>query len=228
MRGTSPWALAIVAVVVVVFGNVADLGAGQDVPTLTWVAAAKAAGTLVIVLSAARWTGVTWREMGVVRAGSTRSALIGAAVGLVLAILSLVALHLATQVTYRPVRGETVTALLLHALVGVPLVTALPEELAFRGLLLGLAMRQLSPLKAALLASALFVAWHLVIQAQTLALTNFAGPSMARLAWVGALAVLFAGGLVFAFLRLRTQNLAGAVTAHWLFDAALIVGLYLS
>jgi len=157
MGGTSGWRFALIAIVLVAFGNAADLGAGRDVLTVSWVGVAKAVGTLLIVLAASRWSGVTWREMGVARAGSTQSALIGTAVGLALAILGVIALHVAAQVTYRPGRGETVPALLLHGLVGVPLLTALPEELAFRGLLLGLAMRQLSPMKATVLMSAIFV-----------------------------------------------------------------------
>jgi membrane protease YdiL (CAAX protease family) len=225
---TWSWRFVLIAIVLVAFGNVADLGAGRDVLNVSWVGVAKAVGTLLIVLAAARWSGMPWREMGIARAGSTRSALIGIAAGFALAILTVTALHFAARVTYRPVQGETVTALILHAFVGVPLLTALPEELAFRGLLLGLAMRQLSPVKATALVSAVFVAWHLVIQAQTLALTNLAGPWMLTLAWGAALAGLFAGGLGFAFLRLSTHNLAGAVTAHWLFVAVLGVGLYLT
>jgi membrane protease YdiL (CAAX protease family) len=41
-----------------------------------------------------------------------------------------------------------------------------------------------------------------------------------------AFAGLFAGGVIFALLRLRTRNLAAAVLAHWLFDAGLITGLF--
>jgi CAAX protease family protein len=221
------WSIAVISIVLVGFSNVADLGAGRDVLAISWVGVAKAGGVLLIVLVASRWTGMTWTELGVARARSARSALVGSAVGLALAILALLALHLAAQVTYRPARGEMVAVLLLHALVGLPVLTAIPEELAFRGLLLGVALRQLSPRKAIVLVSAVFVAWHIVIQAQTLALTSLGGPLMLTLAWGAALAALFAGGVVFALIRLRTQNLAGAVTAHWLFEAGLAVGLYL-
>jgi len=41
-----------------------------------------------------------------------------------------------------------------------------------------------------------------------------------------AFAGVFAGGVIFALLRLRTGNLAAAVLAHWLFDAGLITGLF--
>jgi len=74
--------------------------------------------------------------------------------------------------------------------------------------------------------SAIFVAWHVVVQVQTLALTNFTSPGQIVLATSLAVAGLFAGGLTFAFVRLRTHNLAGAVMAHWLFDGAFVTGLY--
>ncbi len=111
-------------------------------------------------------------------------------------------------------------------MVGLPLGTAIPEELAFRGLVLGLLIRKLTPLRATLVTSAIFVAWHVVVQVQTLAVTNFTNPWQIVPAMGLAFAGLFAGGVIFALLRLRTRNLAGAVVAHWLFDAGLITGLF--
>jgi len=87
-------------------------------------------------------------------------------------------------------------------------------------------MRKLTPLRATLVTSAIFVAWHVVVQVQTLAVTNFTSPWQIVPAMGLAFAGLFAGGVIFALLRLRTRNLAGAVVAHWLFDAGLITGLF--
>jgi membrane protease YdiL (CAAX protease family) len=87
-------------------------------------------------------------------------------------------------------------------------------------------MRRLTPLRAALVTSAVFVAWHLVVQVQTLAVTNLTSAWLVVPAMGLAFAGLFAGGLIFAFVRLRTHNLAGAVMVHWLFDAAFVTGLY--
>ena len=117
-------------------------------------------------------------------------------------------------------------AVLTHALVGLPLGTAIPEELAFRGLMLGLLMRKLTPLRATLVTSAFFVAWHLAVQVQTLAVTNFTSPWLIVPAMGLAFAGVFTGGVIFALLRLRTRNLAAAVGAHWFFDAGLITGLF--
>jgi membrane protease YdiL (CAAX protease family) len=93
--------------------------------------------------------------------------------------------------------------------------------------MLGLLMRKLTPLRATLVTSAIFVAWHVVVQVQTLAVTNFTSPWQIVPAMGLAFAGLFAGGVIFALLRLRTRNLAAAVVAHWLFDASLITGLFL-
>src|SRR5260370_1307773 len=90
----------------------------------------------------------------------------------------------------------------------------------------GLLMRNLTPLRASVVTRAIFVAWHVVVQVQTLSVTNFASPWQIVPAMGVAFAGLFAGGVIFAFLRLRTRNVAGAVMAHWLFDAGLVTGLF--
>jgi len=56
--------------------------------------------------------------------------------------------------------------------------------------------------------------------------TNFTSPWLIVPAMGLAFAGLFTGGVLFAFLRLSTRNLAAAVAAHWLFDAGLITGLF--
>jgi uncharacterized protein len=223
------WRVAIVSGVLLAFGNAAEAVAGPNALATSWATVAQAAGTMLIVAAAARWCRVTWAEMGVHRANLIRSALVGAATALLIVVLALAVLHLGTAVgagvTYGPIRGETLPALLFHALLALPMLTALPEELAFRGLLLGLLKRRLSSWRASLLMSAAFVAWHGVAEVQTLAQTNFTPGLVVPAAIVSVLA-LFAGGLLFAFLRLRTGNLAAAFIAHWWFDAGLVLGLY--
>jgi CAAX protease family protein len=223
------WRVAVIAAILVVFGNAAGIAAGPNVVTVSWAVIAQSAGTVLIVIIAARWCGLTWAEAGIGRTNLLRSSLIGAGIGLGLATVVLLALEagaqLGTPIAYQPLRGASISALLTHALVGLPLQTAIPEELAFRGLMLGLLMRRLTPMRAALVTSAIFVAWHLVVQVQTLAVTNFTSPWLIVPAMGLAFAALFAGGVMFALLRLRTHNLA-AVVAHWLFDAGLITGLF--
>ena len=222
--------MAVIATILIVFGNVVGIAAGPNVVTVSWEAIAQGAGTVLIVIVASRWCGLTWAQAGIGRTNLLRSSLIGAGTGLGLAAVVLLALEagawLGTPITYQPLRGVSISAVLTHALVGLPLLTAIPEELAFRGLMLGLLMRKLTPLRATLVTSAIFVAWHGAVQVQTLAVTNFTSPWLIVPAMGLAFAGVFAGGLIFAFLRLRTRNLAAAVMAHWLFDAGLITGLF--
>jgi tRNA pseudouridine32 synthase/23S rRNA pseudouridine746 synthase len=230
MPTTWGWRVAVIATVLVVFGNAAAVATGPNVVIVSWAAIAQSAGTLLIVIVASRWSGLTWAEAGIGRTNLLRSSLVGAGIGLGLAAAVLLALEvgaqLGTPISYQPLHGASIAAVLAHALVGLPLQTAIPEELAFRGLLLGLLTRKLTPLRATLVTSAIFVAWHVVVQAQTLSVTNFASPWQIVPAMGVTFAGLFAGGVIFAFLRLRTRNLAAAVTAHWLFDAGLITGLF--
>jgi len=230
MPKTWGWRVAVIATTLVVFGNVAGIVAGPNVVTDSWIAIAQSAGLVLIVIVASRWCGLTWAEAGIGRTNLLRSSLIGAGVGLGLAAVVLLGLEagaqLGTPITYQPLRGASISAVLTHSLVGLLLQTAIPEELAFRGLLLGLLMRKLTRLRATLVTSATFVAWHVAVQAQTLAATNFPRPWQIVPAMGLAFAGLFAGGVVFAVLRLRTRNLAAAVVAHWLFDAGLITGLF--
>ncbi len=230
MPTTPGWRVAVIATILVVFGNAAGIVIGPNVVTVSWAAIAQSAGTLLIVIVASRWCGLTWAEAGIGQTNLLRSSLIGAGIGLGLAAVVLVALevgaHLGTPITYKPLRGASISAVMTHALVGLPLQTAIPEELAFRGLLLGLLMRTLTPLRATLVTSAIFVAWHVVVQVQTLAVTNFPSPWQIVPATGLAFAGVFAGGVIFTLLRLRTRNLAAAFVCHWLFDAGLITGLF--
>src|SRR2546428_3379454 len=224
------WRVAVIATILILFGNAAGLAAGPNVVTVSWATMAQTAGTLLIVIVAFRWCGLTWAEAGIGRTDLLRSTLIGAGIGLGMAAGVLLALDLGallgTPITYQPLQGAATSAVLTHALVGLPLLTVIPEELAFRGLVLGLLMRKLTPLRATLVTSAIFVAWHVVVQVQTLAVTNFTSPWLIVPAMALAFAGLFAGGMIFALLRLRTRNLAAAVVAHWVFHAGLITGLF--
>lgn len=226
------WATCVVcfSIVLIVYGNVADVAVGADTLAISWAGGLKALGLLVIAAVAARACHLAWPEIGLRRTHVVRSTVIGLAVALALAAISLLVLRLGPfvggRVTYAPLNGEAVPPLLFHALIALPLQTALPEELAFRGVLLGLLMRRLSPARAAVVMSAVFVAWHVVVQAQTLAQTNLNGFLLIVLAAVAAVLGIFVGGLLFALLRVRTGNLAGAIAAHWGFNAGLVLGLY--
>lgn len=228
MRGFT--GIACYSAVLVAYGNVADLASGGDTLAISWAGGLKALGLLIIVIGAARAYGLRWREIGLNRERALVSSLTGLGVALCLTAMSLLVLGLGPfasgHVTYASLQHEALPPLLFHALIALPLQTAAPEELAFRGVLMGLLIRRVSPVRAAVLMSAVFVAWHGVVQVQTLAHTNLNGTLLMIPAAVVAGLGLFAGGLLFACLRMRTRNLAGAIVAHWAFIAGLVLGLY--
>src|SRR5207245_6864560 len=166
MRTRWGWRVAVIATILILFGNAAGLAAGPKAVTVSEATMRQTAGTLLIVIVASRWCGLTRAEAGIGRTNLLRSTLIGAGIGLGLAAVVLLALEvgalLGTPITYQPLQGAATSAVLTHALVGIPLLTAIPEELAFRGLVLGLLMRELTPWRATLVTSAICVSWHVV------------------------------------------------------------------
>lgn len=100
-----------------------------------------------------------------------------------------------------------VVAALLHGVVQ----TAFAEELLFRGLIAGSLSRRFRPLWANVLQATLFLLPHLLI------LTVMPG-----LAWL--LPLVFAGGLVMGWLRLRS----GSIIGPWLMHASGNVAMALS
>src|SRR5260370_3255135 len=125
MPTTGGGRVAVIATVLVVFDNAAGVAAGPNVVTFSWAASGQSGGTLLIVIVASRWCGLTWAEAGIGRTNLLRSSLIGAAIGLGLAAVLLLALeggaHLGSPITYQPFRGASIAALLTHALRCLPL-----------------------------------------------------------------------------------------------------------
>ena len=111
------------------------------------------------------------------------------------------------------------TGLLYELGVEVILLTAIPEELAFRGVLLGLGLRLWGPWRASLISSALFGVWHIAPTLQTKLHNQGVGTLVASsggriIDVVGTVAVTFIAGLVFCWLRLRSRSLIAPVIAH--------------
>ncbi|WP_218122410.1 CPBP family intramembrane glutamic endopeptidase [Blastococcus aurantiacus] len=96
--------------------------------------------------------------------------------------------------------GLTPGELAVRALVVIPLGSVLAEELAYRGVLLALARRQLSDRAATLVTAGVFGLWHI----------NGAAESTA----VGTVLLTGAGGVVFTWLRLRSGSLLAPIGLH--------------
>ena len=101
----------------------------------------------------------------------------------------------------------------------IVLITVIPEELAFRGLLLGSALVLWRPWRAAVASSVLFGLWHIAPTLHTMsgnrAVHGLSESTGGRAVVVmGAVLSTFAAGLAFSWLRLRSRSLAAPVLAH--------------
>ena len=116
---------------------------------------------------------------------------------------------------------------------GILVATVVPEELAFRGLLLGTGMRAWGPWRGALASSALFGVWHVSPTLNTMAdnasldgLTSTTSGQV--LVVVGNVIVTFGAGLVFSWLRIRSRSLLAPVIAHLSTNGVAFVAAWLA
>ena len=110
--------------------------------------------------------------------------------------------------------GIALGGLLYQALARIPLGTALFEEVAFRGVLLGLGLRLWTTTRAVWVSSLLFGLWH-VFPALSAAEENTAVTRVnAALVVLVAVVATVVAGLIFARVRLRSQHLVTTVLMH--------------
>jgi membrane protease YdiL (CAAX protease family) len=103
---------------------------------------------------------------------------------------------------------------LFRGLVEIPIGTAVYEEVVFRGVLLGLALRRLPPLPAVLVTSALFGLWHVLPSLRDRPYSPAVRdqhPAAVTVATVANTAVV---GLALAWQRLRTNSVAAPIVTH--------------
>lgn len=171
-------------------------------------AAANVAASAVLVV-AARRGGLTWAEMGISRRTAASGTLWGGA-ALAVAVVgygAALAIPPLRDVLAAAAPGESAGTVLLRVTVLIPIGTVLCEELAFRGVLLALALRAFSPRIAVAVVSAVFGLWH-VASAQAPGGTT--GPS----AVAGVVLATAVGGLVLGWLRHRSGSLLAPVGLH--------------
>jgi len=114
---------------------------------------------------------------------------------------------------------------LIQVFIIVPFATVLPEELAFRGVLFGLALRQWPILPATAFSASLFGLWHVLtslhLDTQKPALTTLLGHSTwaAVLADLGAVVFTGLSGAVFCELRRHSRSLLVPMSLHWATNA---------
>jgi membrane protease YdiL (CAAX protease family) len=205
------------------------------VPSPAYVPANLAAAGLA--LAAGRRARVPAADLGLDpgRAGRGLRVGLAAAVPVVAAVAAGAALP-ATRRWFRDERAATggTGRALYHALVRIPLGTAVAEETIFRGALLGMLLQRHPTARAAAVSSVLFGCWHVLPTLDTLALNPLGervggDPARTGGAVVASVAVTAAAGLGFSWLRLRADSLVAPVVVHAVlnssaFAAARLVG----
>jgi len=222
--------IALFAAGLVLWGNVVSalLGPSARLPGGSWLFVL--AGGLLIALTSlwSRRVGLARRDLGLRFDG----ALPGAALGLAIALVALPGIALLRSgfplgqpIAYAALAGVSDGELAAHLALFLPFGAVLPEELAFRGALLGALLRWTSAVRAVVGSATAFALWHVGVIFVTVNETPLAHSALFPLAVVAALVVVFAGGLLFAGLRLRTGTLASTIALHWAFNAAVLIGL---
>jgi len=183
---------------------------------------AESIGLLIGALALIAWfTGATLDDLGLGWADAREGLLYGAgAVALVLLVLVVAAVIPATNGFLHDSRAQISGDRLVYDLgVSIVLFTAIPEEFAFRGVLLGSGLRMWGPWRASLASSALFGLWHIAPTLHTMSDNHVFRGAAASVAGqvllvLGAIAVTFVAGLAFCWLRLRSRSLIAPVLAH--------------
>ncbi|MCA1780883.1 MAG: type II CAAX prenyl endopeptidase Rce1 family protein [Dermatophilaceae bacterium] len=115
----------------------------------------------------------------------------------------------------------------------IPLAVAIPEELAFRGVLDAALRRHLTSSSASAWGAVAFGAWH-ALGATTLTRDNAGlgravgpGPLSAAVGVAGAVVATAVAGLGFLALRRRSDSVLSGIAVHWALNAtaALAAGL---
>jgi len=217
IRGRFGLALALV-VALAVAGNAA-MNLLVPPPLYVFVALLLA---VLAVLVAVRVGGCNAGDLGLDREDLGRGLRLGAAAAAVLVVvLAVVAALPATRDLFadRRVDQHSVTLLLYHTLVRIPLGTVVLEETLFRGVLLGLALRRWSPRVAVAFSSVLFGLWHLlpargVSGFNPVVATASQGTLRQVLVLLLAVAATALAGAVLCWLRLGARSLAAPAVLH--------------
>ena len=194
--------------------------AGEPVlPGAAYIPTNVVVGTALVSL--ARRGGLSWEALGLGRRHAGRGLRAGAVAAAVAAaaMLAGAALPLTRglfddeRVAVDAGTGE----LAYQTLVRIPVGTVAFEELAFRGVLLGLLLRRLSPAAAVAVDSALFGLWHIVPTLATARANQITGAGRVGLV-AGAVVLTAVGGAVFCALRLRGRHLLAPALLHLAFN----------
>ena len=197
------------------------------VALITW----KTGLDLFPLLAAVLYTYIGVRHLRILPFGfvwNRRNLLIGALAGLALALPAIIFfIHpfFVSNVDYGPIAHMTVSGVIRYTLMDIPFLTAIIEELVFRHWLF---WESKSPVRAILFNASIFTVWHGVAGFTAVAATQFGSSGgLLALSYVGSLASVFVGGVVFAWVRHTTGSFVYSTLTHWLSDAAIVLTIWI-
>jgi membrane protease YdiL (CAAX protease family) len=183
---------------------------------------------VIALLGFARWSGLSWAQLGLAGSRWRSGALWGlGAIGVVALVYVVGILLPATRTAFLDSRTHLgLSAALMSALVVIPVTTVLLEEVAFRSVLWGMLSRHAGALRTLLISSLLFGLWHLLPAFHVTAMNrgvgtavSHAGGAATLLVVLGTVALTAAGGVVAGELRRRSGSLLASVGMHWATNA---------
>jgi membrane protease YdiL (CAAX protease family) len=220
------------AAFLILWGNLLHplIGATALLPGGSWQFVVAGAVLVLISVAAARVLRLDAAALGLRRAGALRGAGIGALGGGLIAGAAVAVMRgVAPGVTggpviYEPLSTVGASDLASHILFFLPFGAVIPEEVAFRGTLLG-GLLATHGVRLAVIASAIaFSLWHGTVAVFTVMNTTM--PVVLIIpAIAGAFAILFVGGAIMSTLRVATGTIVTSIAAHWAFNAVILVGL---
>ncbi|MRH91611.1 CPBP family intramembrane metalloprotease [Nocardia sp. SYP-A9097] len=195
--------------------------------TTAWASIVTVPIAAIVLLAMVRRRGLGWAELGLSprhwRRGSVWAL---AAVGVVLTAVAIGALLPITRPFFLADRYATISGALIASMIVIPLQTAIPEELAFRGVLHGTLDRAYGARGVFAAGSMLFGLWHVAsslgLTSGNKGLSGFLGNGLAGQILGITLAVIAtaAAGAVFTWLRRRSGSLLAPIALHWSVNGA--------
>ena len=178
---------------------------------------------LVVVVKA---RGMRWSELGLSVRHMPRGLAYGAAATVaVAAVVTAGCLIPATSPFFLSDRYSDLRMAVFSALVLIPLMTVLPEEFAFRGVLQGALERVFGSRGVFLVGSLAFGLWHVTsslgLTAGNAGLADLFGTGLTgQLAGIGlAVAATSVAGAGFIWIRRHSRSLLAPIGLHWAFNA---------
>jgi len=178
----------------------------------------------VALLAFARWSGLSWSQLGLHRDRLRSGIAWGLGAILLVALVYLVGVLLPlTRPAFLDARYHLgLQGALVTAFVIIPFSTILLEEVAFRSVLWGMLSRHATTWRVLLISSALFGLWHILPSLHVATANPAVGDvaqeagSAAPVLVIAAIVVFTAvGGVVAGELRRRSGHVLASAGMHW-------------